>query len=114
VDAAIQMLLDEKGVSQNELAMRMGVSRAALRKWCTQRMTLRHLVAICIALDLRADIGEELVRLAGIRKSNTVEYNLLYHMLFETKDLTVEAANLIMDKEKLPRLTQGQDEAMAG
>jgi hypothetical protein len=35
-------------------------------------------------------------------------------MLFETKDLTVEAANLIMDKEKLPRLTQGQDEAMAG
>ena len=66
IGEAVQLILDEKGITQMELAMRLGVSRAAWRKWCAERMSLRHIVAICIALDLRADIGQELVRLAGI------------------------------------------------
>ncbi|MBR3298896.1 MAG: hypothetical protein IKI64_06790 [Clostridia bacterium] len=46
--------------------MRLGVSRAAVRKWCAERATLRHVVALCTALDVRADIGEELVSFAGL------------------------------------------------
>lgn len=110
---AIQLILDEKGITQMELAMRMGVSRAAWRKWCAERMSLRHIVAICIALDVRADIGMELVRLAGHTFMNNKEHNLLFAMLYETKDLTVARANEIMRQEKLAPLTEGRDEELA-
>ena len=110
---AVQMILDEKGITQQELAMRMGVSRAALRKWCGRRMSLKHVAAICIALDVRADIGLELVRLAGHTFLNNQEHNLLLAMLYETKDLTVARANEIMRQEKLEPLTEGMDEEIA-
>ena len=93
--------------------MRMGVSRAAFRKWCGRRMSLRHIVAVCIALDVRADIGIELVRLAGQTFQNNKEHNLLLAMLYETKDLTVARANEIMRQEKLDPLTEGMDEEIA-
>ncbi|MBR5731318.1 MAG: helix-turn-helix transcriptional regulator [Firmicutes bacterium] len=111
---AVQMILDEKGISQMELAMRMGVSRAAWRKWCAERMSLRHVTAICIALDVRGDIGLELVRLAGRSFLNNREDNLLLSMLFETADMTVARANDIMREQKLPPLTEGRDEELAG
>lgn len=104
---AVQFILDEKGITQQELSMRMGVSRAALRKWCGRRMSLKHIVAICIALDVRADIGVELVRLAGHTFQNNKEHNLLLAMLYETKDLSVARANEIMRQEKLDPLTEG-------
>lgn len=110
---AVQMILDEKGITQQELSMRMGVSRAALRKWCGRRMSLKHIVAVCIALDVRADIGLELVRLAGHTFLNNKEQNLLLAMLYETKDLTVARANEIMRQEKLEPLTEGMDEEIA-
>ena len=110
---AVQMILDEKGITQQELSMRMGVSRAALRKWCGRRMSLKHIVAVCIALDVRADIGLELVRLAGHTFLNNKEQNLLLAMLYETKDLTVARANEIMRQEKLESLTEGMDEEIA-
>ena len=110
---AVQFILDEKGITQQELSMRMGVSRAALRKWCGRRMSLKHIVAICIALDVRADIGVELVRLAGHTFQNNREHNLLLAMLYETKDLSVARANEIMRQEKLDPLTEGMDEEIA-
>lgn len=110
---AIQHIIDLKGISQNELAMRMGVSRAAPRKWCTGRTSLRHVVALCIAMDVRGDVGEELVRLAGLSFQNNLEHNILRGMLYETKDLTVARANEIMRQNKLPALTNGEDEEIA-
>lgn len=110
---AVQLILDEKGISQQELSMRLGVSRAALRKWCGRRMSLKHVVAVCIALDVRADIGMELVRLAGQTFQNNKEHNLLLAMIYETKDLTVARANEIMRQEKLDPLTEGVDEEIA-
>ena len=109
---AIQMIIDLKGITQNELAMRMGVSRAAPRKWCV-KSSLRHVVALCIAMDVRADVGEELVRLAGHSFKNHLEDNILHGMLYETKDLTVARANEIMRQNKLPALTNGEDEEIA-
>ena len=110
---AIQKILDEKGITQLELSMRLGCSRAALLKWCSGYMSLRHITAICIALDVRADIALELVRLAGLAFRNNREENLLLAMLYETKDLTVARANEILRQEKLPPLTEGRDEEIA-
>ena len=110
---AVQLILDEKGISQMELAMRLGVSRAAWRKWCAERMSLKHIVAICIALDVRADIGMEMVRLAGHTFQNNKEHNLLLAMMYETKDLTIARVNEIMRQEKLLPLTEGKDEEIA-
>ena len=113
IGSAIQLILDEKGITQMELAMRMGVSRTAWRKWCAEKMSLRHIVAICIALDVRADIGMELVRLAGHSFLNNKEHNILLAMMYETKDLTVARANEILRQEKLAPLTEGRDEEIA-
>ena len=113
IGSAIQLILDEKGITQMELAMRMGVSRTAWRKWCAEKMSLRHIVAICIALDVRADIGMELVRLAGHSFLNNKEHNILLAMMYETKDLTVARANEILRQEKLAPLTEGKDEEIA-
>ena len=113
IGEAVQLILDEKGITQMELAMRLGVSRAAWRKWCAERMSLRHIVAICIALDLRADVGQELVRLAGHTFLHNDEHDLLYAMLFETRDLTVSRANEIMRQKKMAPLTEGKDEEIA-
>ena len=113
IGKAVQLILDEKGISQMELAMRLGVSWAAWRKWCSERMSLKHIVAICIALDVRADIGMELVRLAGHNFQNNKEHNLLLAMMYETKDLTIARANEIMRQEKLAPLTEGKDEEIS-
>lgn len=93
-----------------DTAMRLGVSRAAVRKWCSERITLRHVVALCIALDVRADIGEELVSIAGLLFRRNDEDEMLHALLFETKDVDVARANEIMKQAGLPRLTYGVGE----
>ena len=50
---AVQKILDLKGITQEVLAARLGVSRKALNKWCMQdRMSINHMVGICVALKL--------------------------------------------------------------
>lgn len=109
----IETIIDQKGISQNKLAMRMGVSRASFQKWCTGSPSVRQVVALCIAMDVRADVGEELLHLAGLAFRNDLENNLLHGMLFETRDLTVGRANEIMRQNKLKPLTNGADEELA-
>lgn len=112
IGEAIQKILDEKGVPQQELAMRLGVSWAALNKWIRGRMSKRHVVAVCIALDIRGDICLDLVTLTGQTLLNNTEDNLLTAMLYETRDLTVGRANEIMRQKKLGPLTEGKDEEL--
>ncbi len=111
---AVQDILDAKGISQSELAATMGVSRAAFRKWCAEKPSLRHVVALCIAMDVRADVGEELVRLAGLTFQNHLEHSLLRSMLYETRDLTVGRAGEILRQKGLPPLTNGAEEDLPG
>ena len=110
IAGAVQVILDRKGLPQEELAMRLGVSRAALRKWCTRGMSLRHVVAICIALDVWGHTGETLVRLAGYSFRRTEEQEILQMMLYDTEDLTVARANEIMRQHGLKPLTEGKEE----
>ena len=105
---AIQFILDAKGISQDELAWRIGISRSAMQKWCKGKVTLPHIVALCIALDVRADVGEDLVRIAGLAFKDTEQDKLRRALLFETKELSVARANEIMEQAGIPRLTYGE------
>ena len=80
----------------------------SMKKWCSERVTLRHVIALCIALDVRADIGEELVSIAGLLFRRNDEDEMLNALLFETKDLSVARANEIIEQAGLPRLTYGE------
>ena len=110
---AVQMILDLKGITQMELAMRLGISRTALRNWCVGKTSLRHVAAICIALDVPGCVGEELVRVAGYSFRYTEEQKLLRFMLYNTRDLTVARANEIMRQRGLAPLTEGGNEELA-
>ena len=105
---AVQCIIDRKGISQEKLAMRIGTTRSTLKGWF-QSPSLRHAVAISIALNLRADIGEELVRLSGHTFQATLEHDILHGMLYETASLTVARANDIMRQYKLPLLCEGEN-----
>lgn len=108
---ADRTILDAKNMTWEKLAEELEVSRTALYKWIGQdRVSLRHVVAICIALNLRADICEALVRIAGYAFRNTVEHMLLHSFLYDTAGFTISKANRLMEKEGLPRLTNGKEE----
>lgn len=108
---AVGALLAAKEMTMEQLALEIGVSRSAVYKWLDQeRVSLRHVVAICIALDLRADICEALVGLSGSTFRNTLEHILLRGFLYHTDAITVAVANAIMDKRGLPKLTNGRNE----
>lgn len=107
---AVGALLAAKEMTMEQLALEIGVSRSAVYKWLDQeRVSLRHVVAICIALDLRADFCEALVGLSGSTFRNTLEHILLRGFLYHTDAITVALANAIMDKRGLPKLTNGKE-----
>lgn len=111
--AAIKKIRMAKGINQETLAMRLGVTRASYNKWSYGKMSKRHIVALCIALDVRGDVGMELVRLGGYTLMNNEEDNLFTAMLFDTDKLTVGRANEILRQKNLAALTEGQDEELA-
>lgn len=92
-----------------ELADEIGVSRPAIYKWLYQkRISLRHVVAICVALDLRADIGEALVMRAGYSFRKTKEDTLLRSVIFHADVFTIPSTNALMKKVGLPKLANGR------
>ena len=110
---AVQKIIDLKGVTQELLAARLGVNRKALNKWCMQdRMSINHMVGICVALKLRPDIAEELVRLTGYYWRNNKHDNLLHMMLYCAADLSVERCNEILQQEGYPKLNEGKDDSL--
>ena len=110
---AVQKILDLKGITQEVLAARLGVSRKALNKWCMQdRMSINHMVGICVALKLRPDIAEELVRLTGYYWRNNKLDNLLHMMLYCAAELSIERCNEILQQEGFPKLNEGRDDSL--
>lgn len=49
------------------------------------RSTCLHIIALCIAWDVRADVWKELVGLAVLAFKNTAEDGLLRAIFFESK-----------------------------
>ena len=102
----------DEGREEGERAVRGGCPDVggAGGRWCTRGMSLRHVVAICIALDVWGHVGENLVRLAGYSFRMTDEQKILHMMLYDTKDLTVARANGIMRQHGMKPLTEGREE----
>ena len=96
-------------MSMEDLADEIGVSRPVIYKWLGQkRVSLRHVVGICVALSLRADIGVALVEKAGYTFRKTDEDMLLRGMVFHSDIVTIASANALLEKKKLPRLVNGK------
>ena len=113
VKKAIFFVMKKKGLSQEEMGMRLGVTRTAFANWFKGKISLRHIIAICIALDVRVDVSMEFIRLAGHTFLNSDEHALMQSFLFETSNLTVARANEIMREAKQKPLTEGKQEELA-
>ena len=106
---AVVQVVRAKDMSMDDLADEIGVSRPAIYKWLDQkRISLRHVVAICVALTLRADIGLALVGKAGYTFRKTDEDMLLHAMVFHPDIFTITSANALLEKKKLPKLANGK------
>lgn len=106
---AVVQVVRAKDMSMDDLADEIGVSRPAIYKWLDQkRISLRHVVAICVALTLRADIGLALVGKAGYSFRKTDEDMLLHAMVFHPDIFTITSANALLEKKKLPKLANGK------
>ena len=106
---AVVRVVKAKNMSMEDLADEIGVSRPVIYKWLGQkRVSLRHVVGICVALSLRADIGVALVEKAGYTFRKTDEDMLLRGMVFHSDIVTIASANALLEKKKLPRLVNGK------
>lgn len=110
---AIFFVMKKKGLSQEEVGMRLGVTRTTFIGWFKGKISLRHVVAICIAMDVRFDISMEFVRLAGYTFLNNYEHVLMTSFLLEPRDITVARANEIMRAHRARPLTEGKNEELA-
>jgi len=107
---AVKKILEAKGISQENLAVRMGVTRAALNKWWSrERISKEHVVCICIALEVRADVSMELLRMTNNLLRNTGADSLYTMMLYDPR-MTVSMANEILIHNHYPPLNHGEND----
>ncbi len=105
---AVKAILDAKGLTQEELALRLGIDRRNLHRWWGQeRASVPHVVGICVALGLRADVALALLQLSGNALRNNPEDNLYRMMLYSAETLDVERCNEILQQAELAPLTRG-------
>ena len=105
---ALQMVLDEIGVSQTTLASRMGVSRQAFQKWLKRDLMLkRHVVGICIALRLDMGVSLKLIELATLRLGCYGPDPIYLHLLCD-RNMTVERGNDILVAQNYKKLNDGR------
>ncbi|MCR4643937.1 MAG: hypothetical protein K5695_00820 [Oscillospiraceae bacterium] len=105
---ALQMVLDEIGVSQTTLASRLGVSRQAFQKWLKRDMMLkRHVVGICIALKLDIGVSLKLIELAVLRLGCYGADPVYLHLLCDC-NMTVERGNDILVAQHFKKLNDGR------
>ena len=106
---AVTAVLDRKGLTWMELALRIGVDRRTLVNWLSrQHIRLEHMVCVCVGLRLRGDLGLTLVELAGCRIHRTPLHDILRMMLMSAPSLTVERCNEILTRQGYPPLHGGE------
>ena len=106
--AALQEILDRMGLTWEELSFRVGVNRKTLYGWFTRPdISLPHLVCVCVALGLRADVGFALAELAECRIRRCPNHELYLMMIASAPGLTVARCNEILRQETLPPLHNG-------
>ena len=106
---AVQMILDKKGLTWEKLSFRLGVDRRAVSKWMAQpRISEAHLVAVVVALKLRADLGLKLLQIGGCHLRSSGVHQLYAMMVCCAERMTVEQCNEILRRASYPPLTRGE------
>ena len=106
---AVQMILDKKGLTWEKLSFSLGVDRRAVSKWMAQpRISEAHLVAVVVALNLRADLGLKLLQIGGCHLRTSGVHQLYAMMVCCAERMTVEQCNEILRRASYPPLTHGE------
>ncbi len=110
----IMELIRKKGLTTEVVSARLGISQPVFSRWLSRDISLRHVIAVCLALDLRADISLKLVNLAGYSLNQpTKENSIFLSLLFESYHIPLSRANEILVSNGLAPLTNGQQEMEA-
>lgn len=106
---AIKEVLKRKGVTQEELAGRLGVSNKAVYNYLNaDQPSLAHIVGICVALKLPYFISMELIENAGYRLRRTEADFMYRQFLLQTDQLTVARCEDILQRQGYPPLFRGE------
>ena len=105
---AVNIIRERKGLSMDALALRIGVDRKTLTGWLRAGpMSLQHAVALCVALQLRADLAGRLVRLAECPVRHVPGWEVYWMMLEYAPYLTVERCQEIARQAGIEPLHRG-------
>ena len=107
---AVDIVRDRMGLSWSELALRIGVDRKTLSRWLSrEEISLAHMTAICVALQLRSDVAEKLIRVSECRRRRVPGADAYWAMIEMARDLDVRRCNEILRQEGLPPLHAGEE-----
>ena len=96
-------------ITWEKLSFRLGVDRRAVSKWMAQpRISEAHLVAVVVALNLRADLGLKLLQIGGCHLRSSGVHQLYAMMVCCAERMTVEQCNEILRRASYPPLTRGE------
>ena len=96
---AVNAVLEAKGISQMELALRLDVDRKTLYRYLEKESPeLRHVVAVCVALQLPGFVGRELVNTTNRRFSRSRKDNLLKIFLDSSTTMDIETCKTLFEE----------------
>ncbi len=109
---AVNVIRKCKGLSWETLALLIGVNRATLARWLRNTdVTLPHMTALCVAMQLRPDVSERLIGIAECRIRRAPGWEVYWMMLEYAPCLTVERCNEILRLAQLPPLHESTEAA---
>ena len=109
---AVRICRTARGLSQQALADELGIHRRTLAGWLERDMSIPHLAALCVAMQLRGDVGWELFRACECRWRG-VGHRELYEAIIENaQGLTIWRCDEILAAEDLPPLIACQSESL--
>jgi transcriptional regulator with XRE-family HTH domain len=106
---AVDILRRMKGMSWDQLAVEIGVSRPTLAGWLEAKaIRFQHVVSICVAMRLHGDLGRKLVEISECRTRNVLYRELYWFMIDMAVVLDIDHCNEILALAKLPPLHCGE------
>ncbi len=113
---ALEVIRLRRGLSWEEIAARIGVDRKTLMRWVTREdISLPHLTALCVALNLPPELGRELVRISECPLRRT-EHAAVYRRMIDFAGMAgmdVARCNEMLRQEGLPPLHESGESLAA-
>lgn len=109
VKEAVNILRKMRGLSWDQLAVEIGVTRTTLMGWLEGKtIRFQHVVSICVALHLHGDLGRRLITISECRTRIVPNRELYWYMIDMATVLDVDHCNEILALAKLPPLHCGE------